>query len=152
MATTGGLQRTALVWAVSRNFAPRQRRCEKQWHCRHPGKSPLQVVGVVTFHVRSGSVRHFGLPRLFLSNATSTSDRPRAAFILSRERSSTNRTGRRARKQFRQGFQSRMASAAAGDCYGSIDGVGVGGSVGVAVGWKVTHCHRSLGAGQPQGV
>ncbi|MBC7224327.1 MAG: transposase [Anaerolineae bacterium] len=36
-------QRAALVWAIYRNFTPRQRRSERKRRYRHPGQSPLEV-------------------------------------------------------------------------------------------------------------
>ena len=39
------LERSALVWAIYRNFEPAQRRSERKRHYRHPGLSPLAVAG-----------------------------------------------------------------------------------------------------------
>jgi hypothetical protein len=39
------LERAALVWAIYRNFAPAQWRCERKRHYRRPGKSPLEMAG-----------------------------------------------------------------------------------------------------------
>lgn len=41
----GRLERAALVWATYHNFTPAQRRSERKRHYRHPGQSPLEVVG-----------------------------------------------------------------------------------------------------------
>jgi transposase-like protein len=40
------LERAALVWALYRNFAPAQGRCERKRQYRHPGQCPLGVAGV----------------------------------------------------------------------------------------------------------
>ena len=40
------LEHAALVWAIYHDFTPTQRRCEHRRHYRHPGKSPLEVVGL----------------------------------------------------------------------------------------------------------
>lgn len=39
------LERSALVWAIYRNFEPAQRRSQRKRHYRHPGMSPLAVAG-----------------------------------------------------------------------------------------------------------
>ena len=40
------LECASLLWAIYHNFTPTQRRCERKRHYRHPGKSPLEVVGL----------------------------------------------------------------------------------------------------------
>ena len=40
------LEHSALVWAIYHDLTPTQRRCEHRRHYRHPGKSPLEVVGL----------------------------------------------------------------------------------------------------------
>ena len=44
--SAGRLERTALVWAIYRNFTPAQERSERQRKYRHPGQCPLAVAGV----------------------------------------------------------------------------------------------------------
>jgi hypothetical protein len=42
----GRLERTALVWAIYRNFTPAQERSERKRKYHHPGQCPLAVAGV----------------------------------------------------------------------------------------------------------
>ena len=44
--SAGRLERTALVWALYRNFTPAQERSERKRKYRHPGQCPLAVAGV----------------------------------------------------------------------------------------------------------
>jgi hypothetical protein len=44
--SAGRLERTALVWAIYRNFTPAQERSERKRQYRHPGQCPLAVAGV----------------------------------------------------------------------------------------------------------
>jgi transposase-like protein len=44
--SAGRLERTALVWAIYRNFTPAQERSERKRKYRHPGQCPLAVAGV----------------------------------------------------------------------------------------------------------
>jgi hypothetical protein len=44
--SAGRLERTALVWAIYRNFTPAQERSERKRKYRHPGLCPLAVAGV----------------------------------------------------------------------------------------------------------
>jgi hypothetical protein len=44
--SAGRLERTALVWAIYRNFTPAQERSERQRQYRHSGLCPLAVAGV----------------------------------------------------------------------------------------------------------
>ena len=44
--SAGRLERTALVWAIYRNFTPAQERSERKRKYRHPGRCPLAVAGV----------------------------------------------------------------------------------------------------------
>jgi hypothetical protein len=44
--SAGRLERTALVWAIYRNFTPAQERSERKRKYRYPGQCPLAVAGV----------------------------------------------------------------------------------------------------------
>jgi Transposase, Mutator family len=44
--SAGRLERTALVWALYRNFTPAQERSERKRKYRHPGRCPLAVAGI----------------------------------------------------------------------------------------------------------
>jgi hypothetical protein len=44
--SAGRLERTALVWAIYRNFTPAQERSVRKRKYRHPGQCPLAVAGV----------------------------------------------------------------------------------------------------------
>jgi hypothetical protein len=44
--SAGRLERTALVWAIYRNFTPAQERSERKRKYRHPGQCPLAVARV----------------------------------------------------------------------------------------------------------
>ncbi len=44
-------ERAVLLWAVYYNFTPAQERLERKRHYRHPGLSPLAVVGFPHKHI-----------------------------------------------------------------------------------------------------